>query len=47
MPTPASKTPDALRAALAELVAPLQGQATVAIASTGIIREGFTGAESA
>ncbi|EHG3460058.1 TPA: ROK family protein [Salmonella enterica] len=40
-PTPASKTPDALRAALQALVAPLQGQAKrVAIASTGIIREG-------
>lgn len=41
LPTPASKTPDALRAALYALIAPLQGQATrVAIASTGIIREG-------
>lgn len=41
LPTPASKTPDALRAALQALVAPLQGQATrVAIASTGIIRDG-------
>ncbi|CAM3671626.1 N-acetylmannosamine kinase [Rahnella bruchi] len=41
MPTPASKTPDALQAALAELVAPLFPQAQrVAIASTGIIRHG-------
>lgn len=41
LPTPASKTPEALRAALQALVAPLQGQAVhVAIASTGIIREG-------
>ena len=42
MPTPASKTPDALVAALTELVTPLMKQAThVAIASTGIIREGI------
>ena len=41
LPTPASKTPDALRAALKALVVPLQTQAThVAIASTGIIRDG-------
>ncbi|NTY80748.1 N-acetylmannosamine kinase [Citrobacter werkmanii] len=41
LPTPASKTPDALRAALQALIATLQGQAKrVAIASTGIIREG-------
>ncbi|MGV4200911.1 N-acetylmannosamine kinase [Citrobacter murliniae] len=41
LPTPASKTPDALRAALKALVEPLQTQAThVAIASTGIIRDG-------
>ncbi|MDM2879244.1 N-acetylmannosamine kinase [Citrobacter portucalensis] len=41
LPTPASKTPQALRAALQTLVAPLQGRANrVAIASTGIIREG-------
>ena len=41
LPTPASKTPEALRAALQALVAPLQGRANrVAIASTGIIREG-------
>ncbi|MCZ4675732.1 N-acetylmannosamine kinase [Citrobacter sedlakii] len=40
-PTPASKTPDALREALAELIAPLQAQAQrVAVASTGIIRDG-------
>lgn len=40
-PTPASKTPDALRDALKTLVAPLQTHATqVAIASTGIIHEG-------
>ena len=40
-PTPASKTPDALREALAELVKPLQTQATrAAIASTGIIQDG-------
>ena len=40
-PTPASKTPDALREALTELVKPLQSQAKwVAIASTGIIRNG-------
>jgi len=42
MPTPASKTPDALVAALTELVTPLMKQAThVAIASTGIIRAGI------
>jgi len=42
MPTPASKTPDALVSALTELVTPLMKQAThVAIASTGIIREGI------
>lgn len=41
LPTPASKTPDALRTALSALVAPLTSQARqVAIASTGIIREG-------
>lgn len=41
LPTPASKTPQALREALKTLVAPLQSQACrVAIASTGIIREG-------
>lgn len=41
MPTPASKTPDALRAALQTLVEPLKSRARqVAIASTGIIREG-------
>ncbi|MDN8554592.1 N-acetylmannosamine kinase, partial [Citrobacter werkmanii] len=41
LPTPASKTPDALRAALQALIAPLQEQVKrVAIASTGIIREG-------
>ncbi|MBA8564166.1 N-acetylmannosamine kinase [Citrobacter freundii] len=41
LPTPASKTPQELRAALQTLVAPLQGRANrVAIASTGIIREG-------
>ena len=41
LPTPASKTAQALRAALQTLVAPLQGRANrVAIASTGIIREG-------
>lgn len=40
-PTPASKTPDALREALAELVKPLQTQAMrAAIASTGIIQDG-------
>ncbi|MBV4411527.1 N-acetylmannosamine kinase [Enterobacteriaceae bacterium YMB-R22] len=40
-PTPASKTPDALHAALQALVAPLVTQAQrVAIASTGIIRNG-------
>ncbi|WP_213133024.1 N-acetylmannosamine kinase [Citrobacter sp. FP75] len=39
--TPASKTPDVLRAALQALIEPLQAQADhVAIASTGIIREG-------
>ncbi|WP_395839794.1 N-acetylmannosamine kinase [Edwardsiella tarda] len=41
LPTPASQTPDALRAALQTLVAPLQHQASrVAIASTGIIHQG-------
>lgn len=41
LPTPASKTPQALRAALEALIEPLQAQAQrVAIASTGIIREG-------
>ncbi|RJT46460.1 N-acetylmannosamine kinase [Rahnella woolbedingensis] len=41
IPTPASKTPDALQSALAELIAPLVSQAQrVAIASTGIIRHG-------
>ncbi|HEM7981427.1 TPA: N-acetylmannosamine kinase [Citrobacter koseri] len=40
LPTPASKTPDALREALKALVEPLQTTAQrVAIASTGIIRE--------
>ena len=41
LPTPASKTSQALRDALKKLVQPLQEQARrVAIASTGIIREG-------
>lgn len=41
LPTPASKTSQALRDALKALVQPLQSQAhRVAIASTGIIREG-------
>ena len=41
LPTPASKTPQALETALHALVEPLQGLARrVAIASTGIIREG-------
>lgn len=41
LPTPASKTADALRMALQALVAPLVPAATrVAIASTGIIRDG-------
>lgn len=41
LPTPASKTPDALRAALKALVEPMMSSAKqVAIASTGIIREG-------
>lgn len=41
LPTPASKTPDALRDALQTLVEPLFPRATrVAIASTGIIRDG-------
>ncbi|HFZ8996151.1 TPA: N-acetylmannosamine kinase [Citrobacter freundii] len=41
IPTPASKTPQALREALAMLIAPLQIQAQrVAVASTGIIHEG-------
>lgn len=40
-PTPASKTPEALEAALHELVAPLAPQATrFAVASTGIIQQG-------
>lgn len=40
-PTPASKTPDALREALKMLIEPLQAQAKrVAIASTGIIHQG-------
>lgn len=42
IPTPASKTADALRAALQTLVAPLKSEACqVAIASTGIIRQGL------
>ncbi|HAU5066339.1 TPA: ROK family protein, partial [Citrobacter amalonaticus] len=41
LPTPASKTSQALRDALKTLVQPLQAQAhRVAVASTGIIREG-------
>ncbi len=41
LPTPASQTPEALREALATLVAPLQAHAQqVVIASTGIIRNG-------
>ncbi len=41
LPTPASKTPDALQDALKKLVTPLQKKARqVAIASTGIIHEG-------
>ncbi len=41
LPTPASKTPDALRSALWELIVPLFARAQrVAIASTGIIRDG-------
>ncbi|HCB1500367.1 TPA: N-acetylmannosamine kinase [Klebsiella michiganensis] len=41
LPTPACKTPDALRAALKTLVEPLFARAKrVAIASTGIIRDG-------
>lgn len=41
LPTPASQTPQALRDALAALIAPLQAHAQqVAIASTGIIRDG-------
>lgn len=40
-PTPASKTPEALRAALQDLVSPLFPYAQrVAIASTGIVRDG-------
>lgn len=40
-PTPASKTPEALREALRLLIAPLQAQADrVAVASTGIIHQG-------
>lgn len=42
LPTPASKTPDALREALKALVEPLRAEARqVAIASTGIIQEGM------
>ncbi|WP_052283614.1 N-acetylmannosamine kinase [Kluyvera genomosp. 1] len=42
LPTPASQTPDELRAALQTLVAPLYPRADrVAIASTGIIRDGI------
>lgn len=42
LPTPASKTPDALREALKALVEPLRAKARqVAIASTGIIQEGM------
>ncbi|WP_312804750.1 N-acetylmannosamine kinase [Atlantibacter hermannii] len=42
LPTPASKTPEALETALRELVAPLSGQATrFAVASTGIIQDGI------
>lgn len=42
MPTPASRTPAALAAALATLVGPLAGRATCfAIASTGIIQDGI------
>ena len=41
MPTPASKTPDALRAALQTLLEPPKPRARqVAIASTGILRAG-------
>lgn len=41
LPTPASKTPEALQSALAELIAPLSARAhQVAIASTGIIKNG-------
>ncbi|WP_251850439.1 N-acetylmannosamine kinase [Klebsiella aerogenes] len=41
LPTPASKTPDALQDALRGLVTPLQKKARqVAVASTGIIQEG-------
>lgn len=41
IPTPASKTPDALEAALCELVTPLYRRAQqFAIASTGIIQQG-------
>ncbi|MCF3774144.1 ROK family protein, partial [Salmonella enterica] len=40
LPTPASKTPDALREALKALVEPQRAEARqVAIASTGIIQE--------
>lgn len=40
-PTPASRTPDALKAALQDLVTPLVSEARrVAVASTGIIRDG-------
>ncbi len=42
MPTPASSAPQALEYALAQLVAPYQGQAQcVAVASTGIIDQGI------
>lgn len=42
IPTPASRTPQALQAALATLVAPLVSQAQrVAVASTGIIKQGI------
>ena len=45
LPTPASKTPDALQASLTELVAPLIARAQrVAIASTGVINEGMLNA---
>ncbi|WP_254554330.1 ROK family protein, partial [Salmonella enterica] len=42
LPTPSSKTPDALREALKALVEPLRSEARqVSIASTGIIQEGI------
>lgn len=45
LPTPASQTPDALEAALATLVEPLrEGAERVAVASTGIIRDGVLSA---